>query len=89
MRKRSSERSTDGANSGRESDFAAVPSGTTKTAIAGYLSGLAFQRAGRGVRAGVVCPGDTSSSADYDVIALFVQAGRGNRGAGATERSWR
>jgi NAD(P)-dependent dehydrogenase (short-subunit alcohol dehydrogenase family) len=30
-----------------------------KTAIVGYVSGLAFQLAGRGVRANVVSPGNT------------------------------
>lgn len=45
--------------SGRESDFASGPYGTMKTAIVGYISGLAFQMAGRGVRANVVSPGNT------------------------------
>jgi 3-oxoacyl-[acyl-carrier protein] reductase len=45
--------------SGRESDFASGPYGTMKTAIIGYISGLAFQLAGRGVRANVVSPGNT------------------------------
>src|SRR6476619_1579654 len=45
--------------SGREADFAAGPYGTMKTAIVGYISGLAFQRAERGVRANVVSPGNT------------------------------
>ena len=45
--------------SGRESDFASGPYGTMKTAIIGYISGLAFQMAGRGVRANVVSPGNT------------------------------
>jgi NAD(P)-dependent dehydrogenase (short-subunit alcohol dehydrogenase family) len=44
--------------SGREADFAAGPYGTMKTAIVGYISGLAFQLAGR-VRANVVSPGNT------------------------------
>ena len=43
--------------SGREADFAAGPYGTMKTAIVGYIPGLAFQLAGRGVRANVVSPG--------------------------------
>ena len=34
--------------SGREADFAAGPYGTMKTAIVGYISGLAFQLAERG-----------------------------------------
>ena len=45
--------------SGREADFAAGPYGTMKTAIVGYIKGLAFQLAGRGVRANVVSPGNT------------------------------
>ncbi|HEY0402366.1 MAG: short-chain dehydrogenase/reductase [Blastococcus sp.] len=44
---------------GREADFASGPYGTVKTAIVGYISGLAFQLAGRGVRANVVSPGNT------------------------------
>jgi NAD(P)-dependent dehydrogenase (short-subunit alcohol dehydrogenase family) len=45
--------------SGREADFAAGPYGTMKTALVGYVSGLALQMAGRGVRANVVSPGNT------------------------------
>jgi 3-oxoacyl-[acyl-carrier protein] reductase len=45
--------------SGREADFAAGPYATMKTAIVGYIKGLAFQCAGRGVRANVVSPGNT------------------------------
>ena len=45
--------------SGREADFAAGPYGTMKTAIVGYISGLAFQLAAKGVRANVVSPGNT------------------------------
>jgi 3-oxoacyl-[acyl-carrier protein] reductase len=45
--------------SGREADFAAGPYATMKTAIMGYIKGLAFQQAGRGVRANVVSPGNT------------------------------
>jgi 3-oxoacyl-[acyl-carrier protein] reductase len=45
--------------SGRESDFASGPYGTMKTAIVGYISGLAFQLAPRGVRANTVSPGNT------------------------------
>jgi 3-oxoacyl-[acyl-carrier protein] reductase len=45
--------------SGREADFAAGPYATMKTAIIGYIKGLAFQLAGRGVRANVVSPGNT------------------------------
>jgi NAD(P)-dependent dehydrogenase (short-subunit alcohol dehydrogenase family) len=46
--------------SGREVDVVSGPYGTMKTAIVGYVSGLAFQLAGRGVRANVVSPGNTS-----------------------------
>lgn len=45
--------------SGRESDFASGPYGTVKTAIVGYVHGLAFQLAGRGIRANTVSPGNT------------------------------
>jgi 3-oxoacyl-[acyl-carrier protein] reductase len=45
--------------SGREADFSAGPYATMKTAIIGYIKGLAFQMAGRGVRANVVSPGNT------------------------------
>jgi 3-oxoacyl-[acyl-carrier protein] reductase len=45
--------------SGREADFAAGPYATMKTAIVGYIKGLAFRVAGRGVRANVVSPGNT------------------------------
>jgi 3-oxoacyl-[acyl-carrier protein] reductase len=45
--------------SGREADFAAGPYATMKTAIVGYIAGLALQLAGRGVRANVVSPGNT------------------------------
>jgi NAD(P)-dependent dehydrogenase (short-subunit alcohol dehydrogenase family) len=45
--------------SGRESDSVAGPYATMKTAIVGYVSGLAPHLAGRGVRANVVSPGNT------------------------------
>ncbi len=45
--------------SGREADFASGPYGTMKTAIVGYIQGLALQLAGRGVRANTVSPGNT------------------------------
>jgi 3-oxoacyl-[acyl-carrier protein] reductase len=44
---------------GREADFASGPYGTMKTAIVGYIQGLAPQIAGRGVRANTVSPGNT------------------------------
>jgi len=45
--------------SGRESDFASGPYGTAKTAIVGYLHGLAMQLADKGIRANIVSPGNT------------------------------
>lgn len=45
--------------SGREADFASGPYGTAKTAIIGYISGLAFQLAATGIRANTVSPGNT------------------------------
>jgi 3-oxoacyl-[acyl-carrier protein] reductase len=45
--------------SGRESDFASGPYGTAKTAILGYMSGLALQLAEKGIRANTVSPGNT------------------------------
>ena len=45
--------------SGRESDFASGPYGTAKTAIIGYISGLALHLAGKGIRANTVSPGNT------------------------------
>ena len=43
--------------SGRESDFASGPYGTAKTAIVGYIHGLAMQLADKGIRANTVSPG--------------------------------
>jgi 3-oxoacyl-[acyl-carrier protein] reductase len=45
--------------SGRESDFASGPYGTAKTAIIGYIHGLALQLAEKGIRANTVSPGNT------------------------------
>ncbi|MEO3937623.1 SDR family NAD(P)-dependent oxidoreductase [Dermatophilaceae bacterium Soc4.6] len=45
--------------SGRESDFASGPYGTVKTAIVGYIHGLAMQLASKGIRANTVSPGNT------------------------------
>ncbi|OYO22701.1 3-ketoacyl-ACP reductase [Enemella dayhoffiae] len=45
--------------SGRESDFASGPYGTAKTALVGYLHGLAFSLADKGIRANTVSPGNT------------------------------
>lgn len=45
--------------SGREIDFAAGPYGTFKAAIVHYTQGLAFQLAGKGIRANSLSPGNT------------------------------
>lgn len=45
--------------SGREVDFASGPYGTVKTALVGYMAGLAFQLAEKGIRANTVSPGNT------------------------------
>ena len=45
--------------SGREVDFAAGPYGSMKAAIIHYTQGLAYQLAGKGVRANTVSPGNT------------------------------
>jgi 3-oxoacyl-[acyl-carrier protein] reductase len=45
--------------SGRESDFASGPYGTAKTAIIGYIHGLALQLADKRIRANTVSPGNT------------------------------
>jgi NAD(P)-dependent dehydrogenase (short-subunit alcohol dehydrogenase family) len=45
--------------SGREIDFAAGPYGTVKGALVHYTQGLAYQLAGKGIRANTVSPGNT------------------------------
>jgi NAD(P)-dependent dehydrogenase (short-subunit alcohol dehydrogenase family) len=45
--------------SGREIDFAAGPYGAFKAALIHYAQGLAFQLAGKGIRANTVSPGNT------------------------------
>jgi len=45
--------------SGREIDFAAGPYGAVKAALIHYTQGLAFQLAGKGIRANSVSPGNT------------------------------
>jgi 3-oxoacyl-[acyl-carrier protein] reductase len=45
--------------SGREIDFAAGPYGVMKAAIIHYTQGLAYQLAGKGIRANSVSPGNT------------------------------
>lgn len=45
--------------SGREIDFAAGPYGAMKAALVHYTQGLAYQLAGKGIRANTVSPGNT------------------------------
>ena len=45
--------------SGREIDFAAGPYGAFKAALVHYTQGLAYQLAGKGIRANSVSPGNT------------------------------
>jgi 3-oxoacyl-[acyl-carrier protein] reductase len=45
--------------SGREVDFAAGPYGTFKAALIHYVQGVAFQLAGKGIRANTISPGNT------------------------------
>lgn len=45
--------------SGREVDFASGPYGTFKAAVIHYTQGLAYQLAGKGIRANSVSPGNT------------------------------
>lgn len=45
--------------SGREADFAAGPYATMKTAIIGYMAGVALQVAEKGIRVNTVSPGNT------------------------------
>jgi NAD(P)-dependent dehydrogenase (short-subunit alcohol dehydrogenase family) len=45
--------------SGREIDFAAAAYGTVKAALVHYTQSLAFQLAGKGIRANSVSPGNT------------------------------
>jgi 3-oxoacyl-[acyl-carrier protein] reductase len=45
--------------SGREIDFAAGPYGALKAALIHYTQGLAFQLAGKGIRANSISPGNT------------------------------
>lgn len=45
--------------SGREVDFASGPYGTMKAALIHYVQGLAYQLAGKGIRANTVSPGNT------------------------------
>ncbi|HTW25557.1 MAG TPA: SDR family oxidoreductase [Acetobacteraceae bacterium] len=45
--------------SGREIDFAAGPYGAMKAALIHYANGLAYQLAGKGIRANAISPGNT------------------------------
>ena len=66
--------------SGREIDFAAGPYGTFKAAIIHYTQGLAYQLAGKGIRANSVSPGNTLfpggvwENIQQNVPDLFAQA---------------
>lgn len=51
--------------SGREVDFTAGPYATAKTAVAGYIAGLAFRLAGQGIRANTVSAGNTYYPGSY------------------------
>ena len=59
--------------SGREVDFAAGPYGALKAAIVHYTQGLAFQLAGKGIRANTVSPGNT-----YFPGGVWAQIEQGN-----------
>jgi 3-oxoacyl-[acyl-carrier protein] reductase len=58
--------------SGRESDFASGPYGTAKTAIIGYIHGLAMHLADKGIRANTVSPGNTYSE---DGVWAHIESG--------------
>jgi NAD(P)-dependent dehydrogenase (short-subunit alcohol dehydrogenase family) len=66
--------------SGREIDFAAGPYGVFKAAIIHYTQGLAYQLAGKGIRANSVSPGNTYfgggvwENIEQNVPDLFAQA---------------
>lgn len=66
--------------SGREIDFAAGPYGTFKAALVHWTQGLAFQLAGKGVRANSVSPGNTFCEGGVwdtiksDLPALYAEA---------------
>ncbi len=66
--------------SGREIDFAAGAYGAMKAALVHYAQGLAYQLAGKGVRANTVSPGNTYfeggvwARIEQDNPALFAQA---------------
>ena len=66
--------------SAREIDFAAGPYGTFKAALVHWTQGLAFQLAGKGVRANSVSPGNTFfeggvwDTIKSDLPALYAEA---------------
>ena len=66
--------------SGREIDFAAGAYGAMKAALVHYAQGLAFQLAGKGIRANTVSPGNTYFAGgvwariEQENPALFAQA---------------
>jgi len=66
--------------SGREIDFAAGAYGAMKAALVHYAQGLAFQLAGKGIRANTVSPGNTYfeggvwARIERDNPAFFAQA---------------
>lgn len=66
--------------SGREIDFAAGPYGVMKAALIHYAQGLAYQLAGKGIRANTISPGNTYFEGgvwhriERDNPALFSQA---------------
>ncbi len=66
--------------SGREIDFAAGPYGAMKAALIHYAQGLAFQLAGKNIRANTLSPGNTYfpggvwEMIETDNPALFAQA---------------
>ena len=66
--------------SGREIDFAAGPYGAMKAAIIHYTQALAYQLAGKGIRANTVSPGNTYfpggawQSMEQNIPDFFAQA---------------
>jgi len=57
--------------SGREIDFASGSYGTMKAALVHYTAGLAFELAGRGVRANTFFPGGVWENIQRDNTALY------------------
>jgi len=65
--------------SGREADFASGPYGTVKSALIGYMAGLALRLADKGIRANTVSPGNT-----YHEDGVWQQIESGDPGLFAT-----